>query len=217
MAMKLEITALVSEIESSAKKAFSQCGALLMNGIPVNSKNTLIEAGVTEGSSITAALGAGVRYKEKRDQLIQNMERGGTSDKHRFVSLEVPIVSLTVHFSPDCYGLSGFIVNLADGTDSGLLGKVGTNDNRTTKTIELINPSGFSTRHPDSWWHGIRFLSEDHGEMDQAADAYDSGEWRDYKLEEGEKIVGIYIWSMTNKNAFVDKFGFIIGEQEWKS
>jgi hypothetical protein len=101
MAMKLEITALVSEIESSAKKAFGQCGALLMNGIPVNSKNTLIEAGVTEGSSITAALGAGVRYKEKRDQLIQNMERGGTSDKHRFVSLEVPIVSLTVHFSPD--------------------------------------------------------------------------------------------------------------------
>ena len=57
-------------------------------------------------------------------------------------------------------------------------------------------------------------MSEDHGEMDQAVDAYDSGEWREYKLEEGEKIVGIYIWSMTSDNAFVDKFGFIIGEQE---
>ena len=60
------------------------------------------------------------------------MQRGCETDKFRFVSLEVPIVSLTVHFSPDCYGLAGFTVNLADGTDSGLLGKVGTNDNRTT-------------------------------------------------------------------------------------
>jgi hypothetical protein len=78
------------------------------------------------------------------------MNRGGESDKFRFVSLEVPLVSLTVHYSPDCYGIAGFIVNLADGSSSDLLGKVGTNDNRTTKTIELINPNGFSTRHPDS-------------------------------------------------------------------
>jgi hypothetical protein len=77
------------------------------------------------------------------------MSRGGESDKFRFVSLEVPIVSMKVHYSEDCYGLAGFTLNLADGTDSGLLGKEGTNEKKE-KTIELINPNGFSTRHPDS-------------------------------------------------------------------
>lgn len=99
---------------------------------------------------ITSVIGGGVKYVEKRDVKIQEMGRSGTSTKFRYVSLEVPIVSLTVHHSPDCHGIAGFTVNLADGTDSGLLGKEGYNSNRTTKTIELINPNGFSTYHPDS-------------------------------------------------------------------
>jgi len=82
--------------------------------------------------------------------LIQDMSRGGTSAKFRFVSLEVPIESVTVHYSPDCHGLAGFTVNLVDGTNSGLLGKEGYNSNRTTKTIYLIGTNGFSTHHPDS-------------------------------------------------------------------
>lgn len=63
------------------------------------------------------------------------MQRGENSTKFRFVSLEVPLESLTVHHSPDCHGIAGFTVNLVDGTNSGLLGKEGYNDNRTTKTI----------------------------------------------------------------------------------
>jgi hypothetical protein len=56
---------------------------------------------------------------------------------------------MTVHFSRDCYGLSGFTLNLADGTDSGLLGKEGVNE-KCVETIELINPTGFGTKHPDT-------------------------------------------------------------------
>ena len=143
------------------------------------------------------------------------MRRNNETDDFRFVSLEVPIVSMTVHYSEDCYGLAGFTLNLADGTDSGLLGKEGVNEKKT-KTIELINPTGFGTRHPDTWWHGIRFLSDEHGPEDQAVIAC-SGSWRDYKLEEGEVIIGLYIKSPKNDNHFVYKMGFIIGEQDWKT
>jgi len=41
---------------------------------------------------------------------------------------------------------------------------------------------------------------------------FDSGDWRDYKMEEGEVIVGLYIHSMDNDSHFVDKMGFVIGE-----
>jgi hypothetical protein len=77
------------------------------------------------------------------------MSRSNETDDFRFVSLEVPIVSMTVHFSRDCYGLAGFTMNLADGTDSGLLGKEGVNE-KLKETIELINPTGFGTKHPDT-------------------------------------------------------------------
>ncbi len=56
---------------------------------------------------------------------------------------------MTVDCSRDCDGLAGFTLNLADGTDSGLLGKEGVNE-KCKETIELINTTGFGTRHPDT-------------------------------------------------------------------
>ena len=43
MALKLKITDLVSEIESSAKAAFGACGSLMLKGKSISSKATLIE------------------------------------------------------------------------------------------------------------------------------------------------------------------------------
>jgi len=54
-------------IEAQGKAAFVKIGTLLLNGKKLESKQTLLEAGITNGSEVTSAMGAGVKFKEKRD------------------------------------------------------------------------------------------------------------------------------------------------------
>jgi len=98
-------------------------------------------------------------YEETRKILIHKYS---TSNNvvDKFVSTDSPIKSITVFYSPDCHGCAGLIVNLENGTSSGMLGKEGANSNRTKKDIEFLDiktVTSVGSRHPDSCWHGIRF------------------------------------------------------------
>ena len=148
-------------MDKAVKAAFGKCGVLMLNGEKLEGESSLEAAGIKENSQLIA-FRAAVSYKEKRDLLVQNFNTGNSLDKFRFVSLDVPIKSITVHYSADCYGLTGFEVNLEDGTKSELLGKVGNNShNRTTKELILNAPHTVKSLHPNSCWHGIGWVGDD--------------------------------------------------------
>jgi hypothetical protein len=67
MNIKLPIDAPVSEIEQMGKAAFVKIGTLLLDGKKLESTQTLVDAGIKENTEVTSAMGAGIKYKEKRD------------------------------------------------------------------------------------------------------------------------------------------------------
>jgi len=70
MKVKVKADGSVADVDATIKAVNKKAGALLIGGKALNSKDSLIEAGIRDLTLITASTGVSIAYKEKRDLLI---------------------------------------------------------------------------------------------------------------------------------------------------